>query len=173
MKKVLISILGIWMLALLPCMAGAVGPSETIINVTPMKATPIQLYGGAINASVTSANATEFSMVGYNGGELDIVSAGAVNSCNVTNGGNMIMNFAVQSAQTSQANGGQYTSAQIMASSYANYIAYPNPTLTLSAASNGSLYSVMLKDLRMSYLKLVPTVTNACNVNVYFTPSYQ
>lgn len=161
MKKILAAIVTVLFLS--AGMAWAVGPSETIFNVTPAKA-PTQTVFSNIITSYTVANSPIINMQNYNGGELDIYSTGAVNGCNA---GNAVYNIAVYGSSSAS---GPFTSLNLLGSTYSGYTAIPN----FQTAANSVNSSLIFKDLRTTYLMFVPTASaNNCPVNIYFTPTYQ
>ena len=135
----------------LPVMAHAQA-SANIAEVN-IKGAPITLYGGAIAASVTLANATVIDMSNYVGGSIEMV----------VNSGTGTWSLAFY---TKEANSGTYVAPKILANDYGSYTSYPS--ITTTASTSGSWF---IRGIEAKYLKIVPTLTPPCNATFKFTPS--
>ncbi len=103
------------------------------------------LFGGAIAASVTEANATEIDMQGFTSGSLEVVE----------NSGTGTWVFTLYEHSST---GGVFCPGLIAAGT-ARTFAIPDGGGTID-----------IDGIRANFIKLVPTLTGASNVTVKFTP---
>lgn len=125
------------------------------INVVnkPSVAKPnaIALFGGAITASVTEANATVVDMTKFNAGTLDFkVNSGAGTFAVAVYGSDV--STGVFKPLYQQINDGTFAALSI------------TTTTTVSA-------EYVLTKLLPKYIKFVPTLTNTANATFAFTPA--
>ena len=130
---------------------GAANPMP--VSVVPAKITALPLFGGAIAASVAEADATVIDVRKYTKGALSfLVNSGAGTfSCafygsDVATGTFKVMHQAKKDGSGTEAKPALVT------------------TTTVSA-----MYEI--NGINCNYLKIVPTLTSACNATFAFTPS--
>lgn len=126
---------------------------STPLPVKLQKGTSKVLFGGAIAASVTEANATVIDMTGYTGGSLEVV----------VNSGTGTFSIALFTKET---NSGTFVQMDKMKADGTGMEDFP-PIVT--TASTSKSYSV--SGIRANYLKFVPTLTGTANVTITFTPA--
>jgi hypothetical protein len=122
-----------------------------VFVTNPVKGTTVALFGGAIAASVTEANATVINMTKYTGGSLDFLDNSGTGT------------FAVV-MYTSETGTGVFHAMQreVDAGTFAA------PAITTTASTSASY---QIKDIKAKYIKFVPTLTGTCNATFTFTPS--
>lgn len=124
-----------------------------VTSFTVIKGEPQTLFGGAIAASVAEADATVIDMTEYTGGALEF----AVNS------GAGTYSIAVM---TSEVATGVFKTAYSIKDSDLTQLAIPAIVTTTTVSA-----TYAIKGIRSKYMKLVPTLTNACNATFKFTPN--
>lgn len=116
------------------------------------KGTAVTLFGGAISASVTEANATVIDMTNYSKGSLQ---------CTV-NSGEGTFSLAVLTHETA---------AGVFVQSYGekddgSFVVQP-AIVTIASTST----SFQIRNINAKYLKFVPTISGTVNATFVFTPS--
>ena len=127
------------------------------LNVTALrvveKPAAVTLFGGAISASVTEANATVIDMQKFDAGTLDFkINSGAGTFAVALYGSDIAT--GVFKPINQQINDGTFAAVSIT-------------TVTTASAE------YLLKNLHSRYIKFVPTLTNACNATFTFAPAIQ
>lgn len=119
----------------------------------PKSLSPMTLFGGAIAASVTEANATVIDMGGYSGGSLEVT----INSGTGT--------FSIAQVE-SEIPTGVFKKAYMQKQADGAQLAIP---AIVTTTTESAVYQ--LTNIGARYLKLVPTLTGTCNATFKFTPN--
>jgi hypothetical protein len=118
----------------------------------PKKGTTVTLFGGAIAASVTEANATAIDVRKYLGGSLDFL----------VNSGAGTFSLAIMTSET----GTGVFHQLFKEKDDGTFISVPAIVTTTTVSA-----SYAIKDIKANYIKFVPTLTSTCNATFTFTPS--
>lgn len=119
----------------------------------PKAPSPITLFGGAIAASVTEANATIIDMGGYSGGSLEVT----INSGAGT--------YSIAQMQ-SEVSTGVFKKSYMQKQTDGAQLAIP---AIVTTTTESAVYQIT--NIGARYLKLVPTLTSTCNATFKFTPN--
>ena len=127
------------------------------LNVTALRVVEkpgaVTLFGGAIAASVTEANATVIDMQKFDAGTLDVLINSGAGTFAVALYGSDVPTGGFKPIYQ-QINDGTFAAVSIT-------------TVTTVSAQ------YLLKNIHSRYIKFVPTLTNACNATFKFAPAVQ
>lgn len=131
----------------------ALSTSNPMPVLEDIKQATLPLFGGAIAASVTEANATEIDMTNSSGGSLEVI----------INSGTGTWSLAVM---THEVAGGVYVQMAKLKSDGSGYEDFP---AIVTIASTSKSYAI--SGIKANRLKFVPTLTGTCNATFKFTPA--
>lgn len=134
------------------CDGKAVNKTYPMPVKTPKRTTQA-LFGGAIEASVTEANATVIDMTECQGGSLEVK----------VNSGTGTFSLAFMGAEV---NSGVFKQVYQENAAKSGYEAKPALVTTTEVSA---VYEI--SGIKCNYLKLVPTLTGTANVTFKFTPN--